>query len=346
MALIELGSPELLLLAPLFVTLTVIGHYFAHRIKTSLEVFHYPPLQRLSRLIMRKGARKVLWRGASLALKLTIVALMTFSLSDPILLTFNEVSETVEVPMVTKNDIAGQIILAVDVSGSMGLQDVYPSRLGATKSILVEFVENASEESRFGIVAFEREIVNTVPVTSDKNEILSMIRNLTAAEVLPCLEEFTDIGEGLQASLSFLTPYASLNKSSAVILVSDGFANYGYPNPFASVFQATDRAKDLGIPVHALFIAGIGQDSNDELMREVADETQGRFMDSSSLEELRNVLNIMGKYYVPTHEWSSKVELKTTIPIRTELGSMLMLAATAVIFALWVGNYRHYKTSF
>jgi len=346
LASVELGSPELLLLTPLFITLTLMGHYFAHKVKRSLEVFHYPPLQRLSRIVAKKGLRRSAWQGVSLIFKLVIMILITFSLSNPALLTFSEIRETVEVPMVKEKDVAGQIILAIDVSGSMGLKDVFPSRLEIAKNVLAEFVENSSEGVGFGIVAFERQIGKTLPATEDKNRTASTIKNLTAAEVTPCLEEFTDIGEGLQVALNFLTPYASSNKSSAIILVSDGFANYGYPNPFESVFRATSRAKNIRISIHALYIGGMGQDSNDELMRQIANETKGKFMASASLEELRDVLNIIGKYYAPTHEWSSKVEMKTTIPVRTELGLILMFVVVAFILALWLGNYRHYKTSF
>jgi len=81
-------------------------------------------------------------------------------------------------------------------------------------------------------------------------------------------------------------------------------------------------------------------------MRQIADQTRGMFMDSTSSEELREVLDVIGKYYAPTHEWSSEVEIKTTIPARTELGFLLMFVASALVLALWIGNFRHYKTSF
>lgn len=346
MALIELGNPELLLLAPLFVTLTLIGHYFAQRIKRSLEVFHFPPVKRLSRIAVKQGLRRSKWRGISLALKLVIIVLITFSLAGPTLLTFGEITDRVEVPIVMEKDLAGQVILAVDASPSMGLKDVSPQRLEAAKSILVEFVQNSSAKVRFGVVAFEREIRKTLAITANKSSVVEVIENLTQAEGLPCLEEFTDIGYGLQTSVDLLTPYASSNRSSAIILVSDGFANYGYPNPLESVFKATTRAKNIGVPVYALHIARLGQDSNDELMRQIASETDGKFMDSSSSAELRSVLDLVGKYYVPTHEWSSEVEIKTTIPVRTELGFLLMFVASGFVLALWVGNYRHYKTAF
>lgn len=346
MALIELGSPELLLLLPLFITITLIGHYFAQRIKSSLEVFHFPPLQRLSKIVVKKGLRRSKWRSIGLALKLVILFLITFSLANPALLTFNEVTEKVEVPMVMEQDVAGQIVLAVDVSASMGSRDIYPTRLEGAKDILVEFVKNATANVRFGVVAFEGTVSEMLSITQDKDQVVSTIEDLTQAEGLPCLEEYTDIGAGLQTSIDLLTPYASSNRSSAIVLVSDGYANYGFPSAFESVFSGIARANSTGIPIHALQTSKWLYDTNDELMRQIARETRGKFLDSSSPEQLREVLDILGKYYVPTHEWSSQVEIKTTIPSRIDISFMILFVASAFIVALWIGNFRHYKTSF
>ena len=163
---------------------------------------------------------------------------------------------------------------------------------------------------------------------------------------MPCLEEYTDIGYGLMTSVNLLTPYASSNKTYTIILASDGYANYGYPSPIESVLQAARNARDLGVPVYTLHIARRGQDSNPKLMQMVADETGGDFTESKSADELKDVLDLVGKYYAPTHTWSAKVKIKVTVPNRMELGSILMLGATAVIIGLWIGNYKHYKTSF
>lgn len=342
----ELGNPQLLLLAPLFIALTIICHYFAQKIKRSLETFHYPPVPRLSKIAAKHGLRRSKWRGVSLALKLAIIILITFSLANPVLLTFSEVSEKVQVPIVMEKDLKGQIILAIDVSASMGIKDVDPMRLEAAKKMLVQFVQNSSSKVGFGVVAFENEIRKVLPVTGNRTEVVSTIENLTQVEGLPCLEELTDIGHGLQTSIDLLTPFSSSNKTSAIILVSDGFANYGYPDPFQSVFSATARAKTLGIPIYAVRIARLGQDTNDELMKKIASDTDGKFMDSMTSAELGQVLDTIGKYYVPTHEWNSEVEIKTTIPVESDLGVVLMLIASAFVLTLWVGNYRHYKTSF
>jgi hypothetical protein len=81
-------------------------------------------------------------------------------------------------------------------------------------------------------------------------------------------------------------------------------------------------------------------------MKAIAWETDAKFLDSMDASELGQVLDTIGKYYVPTHEWTSEVEMTTTVPVRSDLGVVLMFVASAFVLALWIGNYRHYKTSF
>lgn len=343
---IELGRPALILLAPLFIALTLFGHYSAQKIKRSLEVFHYPPVQKLVRIAAKKGVQRSIWRGISLALKIAIIMLITFSLASPVLLTFSERTETVEIPMAEEEDLAGGIVLAIDVSASMGLRDVAESRLEAAKEVLIEFVKNSSEKIRFSVVAFDMDLKSSLSLTTNKTRVTSTIEDLVASEALPCLEEFTDIGLGLRTSIDLLTPLTTSNKSYAVLLVSDGFANYGYPDPITSVHQASQKASDNNIPVYTFHIAKMGQDSNPELLQTVAEETGGEFIASTSVEELEAMLDFLGRYYVPTQTWRAKVEIKTTIPERRELGSLLMVGAAIIILILWMGNYKHYRTSF
>ncbi len=126
MAFIELGKPELILLAPLLIALTLLGHYWAQRLKRSLEVFHYPPVLRLVRLATKKGIRRNVWRGISLAMKIAIVMLITLSLTNPALLTFSEKTQTMEIPVAREQDLAGGVVLAIDVSASMASKTLPP----------------------------------------------------------------------------------------------------------------------------------------------------------------------------------------------------------------------------
>ncbi len=343
---IEFAKLELILLVPFFLALTLMSHYFSQKIKRSLEVFHYPPVQRLVRIAARKGVRRQSWRGINLALKIALIILITFSLAGPTLLTVSEIGQTMDIPMVEEKDIVGGILLAIDVSSSMSFGDVPPSRFEAARNLLIEFVKNSSEKVRFGIVAFDAEIKNSFPLTKDQENVVSVLEELQLSERVPCLEEVTDIGYGVQTAVSLVTPYTSSNSTYTIVLVSDGFANYGYPDPYTSTSTAVEEAVNKSIPIYTLHIAGIAGESNPELLEWIADETNGKFMDSTSIEELRNVLDILAKYHTPTNAWSATVEIKTTIPQRTELGHLFMFGAAIVIVFLWIGNYKHYKTWF
>ena len=343
---IEFARLEVILLVPFFIALTLMGHYFAEKIKRSLEVFHYPPVWRLIRTATRKGIQKHSWRGISLTLKIALIILITFSLAGPTLSTVSEVTQTVDIPIVEEKDIVGGILLVIDVSSSMGFGDVSPSRLEAARNLLIEFVKNSSEKVRFGVVAFDHTIRESLPLTENSENVVSVLERLHPSARLPCLEEASDIGLGLQTAVSLLSPYDSSNSTYVVILISDGFANYGYPDPLTSVSTATKEAVSEKVPIYSLHVAKMGLDSNPELLQWIAEETNGKFMGSTSFEELRDVVDTLMKYHTPTCAWSTTVEIKTTIPHRTELGHILMYGAAIVIISLWVGNYKHYRTCF
>jgi Mg-chelatase subunit ChlD len=228
----------------------------------------------------------------------------------------------------------------------MGFFDVEPSRLDVAKAMLVEFVQNASENVRFSVVAFDAEIKSSLPLTEDKQTVTDALNGLTPSEGLPCLEEITDIGYGLQTSVDLLAPYASSDRSYAIVLVSDGFANFGFPDPIASVNSAIDSAVDRAVPVYSLHIALMSRDSNPDLLEYISNSTGGKFMDASNADELGSALDVLGKYHTPTNAWTTQVEVKTSIPQSVDLGFAFMLGSAAVIVVLWVGNYRHYKTWF
>jgi Ca-activated chloride channel family protein len=338
--------PELILLLPFFVILTFMSHYFAQRIKNSLEVFHFPPVWRLLKITARKHVTKSSWRLIGLTLKLVIITLLALSLAQPTILTTSEISQLVEIPIVEEKDIVGGVLFAIDISPSMGAVDLKPSRLEAAKSLLAELMRNSSELVKFGFVTFDFYPRNVTLLTSDKESLVSLLNNIYASESLACLEENTDIGFGLQTAVDLLSPFTSHNSSCAIVLISDGFANFGYPDPFASVSIAADEAAGRNIEVYTIHTAKLGMNSNPELLELIASKTGGKSMEATSAAELEEVIDTLTKYYLPTNTRSSNIEVKTTIPERMELGYIPLLAATLVIILLWIGNYKHYKTSF
>lgn len=346
LALIEFTNPMLILLLPLFVALALMAHFLAQKIKRGLEVFHYPPLLRIIRISGKKSILKQSWKGISLTFKMAIVMLIAFSLAGPILLTTKEISRTVEVPMVEEKDLVGGIVLVVDVSSSMGFTDVLPSRLEATKTLLAQFVHNSSGEVKFGVVAFDFEIKESLPLVQDKQQVEGVLQKLNQSEVLPCLEEYTDIGYGIQTAVTLLAPYASADSPYAVILISDGYANYGYPDPLTSLKNAVKDAVSAKVQIYTIHVAKMGLDSNPSLLQNIANETGGKFMESTDFDELSKALDALSKYHTPTSTWNAKVEIKTTVTQKADLGYILMIGAVSCIVVLWVGNYKHYRTWF
>jgi Mg-chelatase subunit ChlD len=346
LVLIDFATPQLILLLPFFIALTFMSHYFAVKIKRGLEVFHYPPVKRLVRISAQKALVRQTWRGISLALKLAIIVLIALSLAGPVVLTTAEIGRKVDVPMVQEKDLMGSVVFAVDVSASMGFNDVNPSRLEATKDLLMKLVGNSSQPVRFGIVGFEAEIKSSLPPTQDRQLAVSTLNGLRLSEALPCLEERTDIGYGIDAAVNLLMPAEPSDRPYAIILISDGYANYGYPDPMTSVNDAINAAISAHIPIYALHVAKIGLDSNPDLMKLIANETGGKFVESTDYAELQQAFETLSKYDTPTSVWTAQVEITTTVPQQVDLGSFLMLGAIALLALLWIGNFQHYKTWF
>ena len=110
------------------------------------------------------------------------------------------------------------IILTLDVSGSMLAQDFTPNRLEAAKSVAIDFVDSRKTD-RVGIVIFSGESFTLVPLTTDKNVLKGQIDGIQSG----LLEDGTAIGSGLATSADRLR--LSTSKSKVIILLTDGENN-------------------------------------------------------------------------------------------------------------------------
>lgn len=69
------------------------------------------------------------------------------------------------------------IVLCIDVSGSMGSTDIPPSRMEVAKEMAEEFVRSRPVD-RIGLVIFSGESFTQCPVTSDRTNLIAQIRSL------------------------------------------------------------------------------------------------------------------------------------------------------------------------
>jgi Ca-activated chloride channel homolog len=224
------------------------------------------------------------------------------------------------------------IVLCIDVSGSMTAQDLTPNRLEAAKNVAIDFV-NKRLTDRMAVVIFSGESFTQCPLTTDHAVLVSAIENIRNG----LLEDGTAIGSGLGTSVDRLR--TSESKSKLVILLTDGENNGGLIDPqtakeIAKAFQikvytigvGTDGYAPLPVNTPMGVVMQNGKVSIDEkLLKEIATETGGKYFrakDNRGLTGIYDEINSMEK---------SKVEISTRTRF-TEKFFPFVIAALALLF--------------
>ncbi len=223
------------------------------------------------------------------------------------------------------------IILSIDVSGSMTAQDFRPNRMEAAKKVAEDFV-NQRPNDRIGIVIFSGESFTQCPLTTDHSVLINQIEQIRNG----LLEDGTAIGSGLATSVDRLRN--SKAKSKVVILLTDGVNNGGLIDPAT----ALEIAKTFKVKVYTI---GVGTDGyaptpvstplgivmqnekvaiDEKLLKNIADQTGGKYFratDNKSLQSIYAEIDRLEK---------SKVEI-TTLHRYTEKFYPLIFAAMALL---------------
>ena len=155
----------------------------------------------------------------------------------------------VDISSQTKSTKGIDIVMAIDVSGSMLAKDLKPNRMEALKKVAENFVEGRPND-RIGIVVYASEAYTKTPVTSDKAIIQEAIQSIKYDNVL---QDGTGIGMGLTTAVNRLKD--SKAKSKVIILLTDGVNNAGFIEPET----ASQSAREYGIKVYTI---GIGTNGN------------------------------------------------------------------------------------
>jgi Ca-activated chloride channel family protein len=223
------------------------------------------------------------------------------------------------------------IVLCIDVSGSMTAQDLTPNRLEAAKNVAIDFV-NKRLTDRIAVVIFSGESFTQCPLTTDHAVLISAIENIRNG----LLEDGTAIGSGLGTSVDRLR--TSKSKSKVVILLTDGENNGGLIDPQT----AKEIAKAFQVKVYTI---GVGTDGyapqpvntpmgvvmqqgkvsiDEKLLKQIAGETGGKYFrakDNAGLTGIYDEINSLEK---------SKVEISTRTRY-TEKFFPFVIAALALL---------------
>lgn len=140
------------------------------------------------------------------------------------------------------------IVMAIDVSGSMLAEDFRPNRLEAAKSVATDFI-NERKNDRMSLVVFSGEAYTQVPLTIDHQVLLSQLGSLKSG----VLKDGTAMGDGLATAINRIKD--SQAKSKVIILLSDGVNNMGSVDPMS----AAEICKLYGIRLYTIGIGTRGQ---------------------------------------------------------------------------------------
>ena len=224
------------------------------------------------------------------------------------------------------------IMLSIDISGSMLARDFKPDRITAAKEVAGEFIADRYGD-RIGLAVFAGESFTQSPLTTDKSTLQTMLARIRSGVV----EDGTAIGNGLATAINRLRE--SDAKSKVVILLTDGVNNRGEIAPL----MAADIAADMGIKVYTIGVGTRGKapypaidmfgnmtfqmadvEIDEKTLEEIASRTGGKYFratDKAKLKAIYDEINQLEK---------SKVEV-TDLTIYHEQYLPLVLLAIALL---------------
>ncbi len=229
------------------------------------------------------------------------------------------------------------IVLCMDVSGSMGSVDILPSRMEVAKEVAEEFVRSRPVD-RIGLVIFSGESFTQCPVTTDRNTLITQIQSLESRKYLA---DGTVIGEGLATAVDRLSK--SEGKSKVIILLTDGKEDPPETR-LIDPLTALEIAKSKKVKVYTIGMsaapdaatsnaAGIRKGGknpfadflDEELLNKIASETGGKYFRARDKNGLKNIYSQIDQLE------KSKIDI-TSFTRTEERFTPFMLAALAFIF--------------
>ncbi len=210
------------------------------------------------------------------------------------------------------------IILTLDISGSMRARDLKPDRLESSKNVAIEFISGRPND-RIGLVVYAGESFTQCPLTTDHAVLINLFK-----EVKPgMIEDGTAIGVGLTNAVSRLKN--SKAESKVIILLTDGVNNRGEVPPLT----AAEIASTFGVRVYTIGVGTQGMapmpvqtpwgeeirnmpvEIDEEVLQKIADITGGKYFratNNKKLVEIYKEIDQMEKSLIDVKNFSKKEE--------------------------------------
>ncbi|MEI7723848.1 MAG: VWA domain-containing protein [Bacteroidota bacterium] len=296
------GNPGFLLL--LLVIPMLAGWYFYRRKKytADLQISTAEGFAQVGR-----NLKFYVYHGINL-LRLLAIALLIIALARP---------QT----SLSRQDISVEgidLVIALDVSGSMLAMDFRPDRLEAAKDLAIEFIDGRPND-RIGLVIFSGETFTQCPITTDHAVLKNLFRDIHSGMI----DDGTALGDGLATAVNRLRGSKAVSK--VIILLTDGVSNAGSLDPRS----AAEIAKLYGIRIYTIGIGSMGQapypvqtpfgmqtqmmkvEIDEPLLMEIAKGTDGRYFRATNNAKLRAIyqeIDKMEKSKIDVTEFRKKKE--------------------------------------
>ncbi len=226
------------------------------------------------------------------------------------------------------------IMLVIDISQSMQIEDFKPNRLESAKAVARNFV-NGRFQDRIGLVVFSGDAYSLSPLTTDYSLLTTYINDIN----FDLIETSgTAIGSALAVATNRMRE--SDTRSKVLILLSDGDNNAGNLDPLT----AAKLAHAYGIKVYSI---GIGKEGrvpfgkdffgrtnyvenvlDESTLRQIAEIGEGEFYRVSNNEALTDVFSIIDQY--------EKAEIKETRFKDTTDYYSIYLKWALLLFLTWM----------
>lgn len=252
---------------------------------------------------------KQVLRHILFGIRLIAIALLIFALARPQSTSRWENTNTLGI----------DIMLAIDISGSMLARDFRPDRLEAAKDVAIEFISGRKND-RIGLVVFSGESFTQCPLTSDQAVLINLFREIKSGMI----EDGTAIGVGLANSVKRLKDSKAISK--VVILLTDGVNNQGAIDPIT----AAELAQTFGIRVYTVGVGTQGEapyptidffgrtnyvnmpvEIDEETLQKIADITGGKYFratNNNKLKEIYTEIDQLERSKIDVKQYSKKEE--------------------------------------
>lgn len=258
--------------------------------------------------IGKPGSLKLYLRHSLFVFKVLAYALLVVALARP--------QSTLSRQSVSVEGI--DIVLAMDISGSMLAEDFKPNRLEAAKEVAEDFIKGRPGD-RIGLVVFSGESFTQCPLTTDHTVLISLFDEIKSGMI----EDGTAIGDGLATAINRLKESNAVSK--VIILLTDGENNRGFIDPES----AAEIAKTYGLRVYTIGIGTIGTAPypvqtpygtqyqqmevriDEPLLKKIAEMTNGKYFRATNklkLQEIYKEIDKLEKSKVDVTEFRRKKE--------------------------------------